>query len=45
MKSIEEAGYSLETPVIITNSGDFLDIIETSKKTVKAKDELMTVIF
>lgn len=44
-KSIEEAGYSLETPVIITNSNDLLDIIETSEKVVKAKDELMTVIF
>lgn len=44
-KSIEEAGYSLETPVIITNTNDLLDIIETSEKAVKAKDELMTIIF
>lgn len=44
-KIIEEEGYLLETPVIITNSDDLLDIIETSEKVVKAKDELMTVIF
>lgn len=44
-KSIEEAGYSLQTPVIITNSGDLLDIIETTEKDIKAKDELMKVVF
>nr|WP_314459799.1 beta-glucoside-specific PTS transporter subunit IIABC [uncultured Clostridium sp.] len=44
-KSIEEAGYSLETPVLITNPGDILDIIETTKTTVKAKEELMTIVF
>lgn len=44
-KSIEEAGYSLQTPVIITNSEDLLDIIETTEKDIKAKDELMKVVF
>lgn len=44
-KTIEKEGYSLETPIIITNCNDFVDIIETNEKTVKAKDEIITVIF
>lgn len=42
---IESKGYSLQTPVIITNSHDLLDVIETSNKVVGFDDELFTVVF
>lgn len=45
LKAIEAAGFSTQTPVIITNSADLLDIIETDKKEVKALDEMITVLF
>ena len=44
-KVIEDAGLFTETPVIITNSADLLDVIETDKESVKAKEELITVLF
>lgn len=45
LKAIEEAGFSVETPIVITNSSDLLDVIETDKKEVSTKDELITVLF
>ncbi len=45
MSYIEEAGYSLQTPVIITNSNDLLDVIVTSEKTVTTNNELITVLY
>lgn len=45
LKVVEEAGFSIETPVIITNSKDLLDVIETSEKEVNQLDELITVLF
>ncbi len=45
IKLIESKGYSLETPIVITNSEDILDIIETDKKIVSQEDDLLTVIF
>lgn len=43
--AIEAAGYSVETPVIITNTADYLDIIEVDQKTdVCNEDELLTVL-
>lgn len=44
IKAIEEAGFSVETPVIVTNSADYLDILECNKKEVKNNDELITVL-
>lgn len=41
---IIEAGYLVETPVLITNSGDYLDIIEAEKKDVVVTDELLTTV-
>lgn len=41
---IIEAGYLVETPVLITNSGDYLDIIEAEKKDVVVIDELLTTV-
>lgn len=39
-----EAGYTLTTPVIISNSGDYLDVIETDKKSVDYRENLLTVM-
>lgn len=44
MDAIQMAGYSLETPVLVTNSGDYVDFIETRNKEVDSQDELLTVI-
>lgn len=45
IQAIEAAGYSVETPVIITNSADYLDIIESDKQeNVCNDDELLTVL-
>lgn len=43
LKAIQEAGYDIVTPVIITNSSEYVDVIETEAKTVKAQDELLKV--
>ena len=42
--AIQAAGFSVETPVIITNSGDYLDIIESDKANVTCTDELITAL-
>lgn len=42
-KIIKE-GFSLETPVIVTNYSDYLEIIEAQEKIVNTKDELIKVI-
>lgn len=44
MDAIREAGYSLETPVLVTNAGDYVDFIETRNSQVNSQDELLTVI-
>ena len=45
IKAIEESGFSVETPVIVTNSADYLDIIETDhKEGISSSDELLTVL-
>lgn len=45
LKAIEKAGYLTQTPVIITNSSDLLDVIEADKPQVKVGEELITVLF
>lgn len=44
IKAIEEAGYSVETPIIITNSADYLDILENQGNSVKTGEELITAL-
>ncbi|WP_160676083.1 beta-glucoside-specific PTS transporter subunit IIABC [Clostridium sp. C8-1-8] len=44
VESIKKEGFSLITPVIITNSDRYLDIIETDKKSINYKEELLTVM-
>lgn len=45
LKAIEKSGYLTQTPIIITNSNDLLDVIITDKKEIKANEELITVLF
>lgn len=44
IKAIKAAGYSLTSPVVITNTDKYLDVIETDKKTIDFKEELITVV-
>lgn len=44
IEQIKKEGYSTETPVVITNTDNYLDIIETKNKSVEAGEELLTVI-
>ncbi len=41
---IEKAGYSVVTPVVITNSDNFVDIVYETGKIVSMKDELMQLL-
>ena len=41
---IKESGFSTITPVIITNFDNYLDIIETDKKDINYKEDLLTVV-
>lgn len=42
---IKEAGYSVVTPIVITNSSQFLDVVQTESKNTELEDNLITVIF
>ena len=44
IKAIEKEGYSLITPVIITNSDNYLDVVEIDKKQIDFKEDLLTVV-
>lgn len=44
INAIKEEGYSVITPVIVTNSANYLDIIETDKNSVNYKENLLTVM-
>jgi len=42
--AIEAAGFFVETPVLVTNYTDYLDIIECDKENVNYNDDLLTMI-
>jgi len=44
LKGIKKAGYSLVTPVIITNTDDYADVIETDQRTVNFGDVLIKIL-
>lgn len=44
LNTVKEAGYSLVTPIIITNTNDYLDIVTMNQGDVKVEDELLTLI-
>lgn len=44
LEAIKKEGYSLETPVIVSNTADYLDVVETKEATVQQGDTLLTVL-
>lgn len=42
--AIFEAGYCIETPVLVTNADDFLDVIETEQKNATYGDTILTIV-
>ncbi|WP_348621903.1 beta-glucoside-specific PTS transporter subunit IIABC [Paenibacillus polymyxa] len=44
LEKIKEAGYNPITPVIISNTSDYLDVIETTNSSVLAQDKLLTLV-
>lgn len=44
MKAIKEAGFVLTTPVIVSNTANYLDVIETEKKSIDFQEDLLTVV-
>ena len=44
MAFIEEKGYCLETPVLVTNSDDYLEVVETVAEHVAQGDVLLKVL-
>ncbi|WP_107586843.1 beta-glucoside-specific PTS transporter subunit IIABC [Clostridioides difficile] len=43
--AIKELGYSTVTPIVITNSSQFLYVVETESKNIELEDNLITVLF
>lgn len=44
IEAIQAEGYSLETPIIITNYQDYVDVIETKNTDIKTTDKILTVL-
>ena len=44
INGITKAGYSLETPVVITNSDNYLDVVEGESRAVTNSDNILAVI-
>ena len=45
IKAIREAGYSLDTPVVITNTADLLDVLEVAQGEVTPQSDFITILF
>lgn len=41
---IEKKGYCIQTPVIVTNTDEFLDVVEVSKEQVNSGDSLLKIL-
>lgn len=41
---ITNAGYCIETPIVITNSGNFMDVLAESKETIMHNETIMHII-
>jgi PTS system beta-glucosides-specific IIC component len=44
IEAISSEGFDLTTPIIITNSNKFTDVLATEKQTIKIGESLMTII-
>lgn len=45
IEEIKAAGYSVVTPIVVTNTAEYLEIVETKKEKVDRGNNLLTVIF
>lgn len=44
LEAIKQEGYSMQTPIIITNTSDYLDIVPMGVEQVKSGEDLITVL-
>ncbi|WP_117170931.1 beta-glucoside-specific PTS transporter subunit IIABC [Paraliobacillus sediminis] len=44
VEAIKAAGYDVITPVIITNTNNYLEIVETNNEAVEVNDDLLTLV-
>ena len=44
IENIKKAGFSTDTPVIISNTEDYMDILYTDKESVNIGDQLLVLI-
>lgn len=44
VEAIKAEGYSMITPVIVTNTADYLDVVEMASGTVKARDDIISCL-
>ncbi|WP_057915480.1 beta-glucoside-specific PTS transporter subunit IIABC [Peribacillus muralis] len=44
IKSITEAGYKTTTPVIITNTAEYLDVVPTKSRPVTLEETILTIV-
>jgi len=44
IEQIKAAGYTTTTPIIVTNSAQYLDVLNTMETEVKREDYLLTVV-
>ena len=44
IEKIKAEGYEITTPVVITNTSQYLDVMHTNSTTVRANEDLLTVI-
>ncbi|WP_081415203.1 beta-glucoside-specific PTS transporter subunit IIABC, partial [Ectobacillus panaciterrae] len=44
IEKIKETGYPITTPIIITNTDRYIDIIDMNKEAVQAKEALLTLV-
>ena len=44
LDALKEEGFDVTTPIIVTNSGQYTDIIPTDQKKVKTEEQIITLI-
>ncbi|WP_110956401.1 beta-glucoside-specific PTS transporter subunit IIABC [Anaerosinus massiliensis] len=44
VEKIKDAGYSVVTPILVTNHAQYLDIVPTEEKIIKEEEKLITVV-
>jgi beta-glucoside PTS system EIICBA component len=44
LDKIKEAGFDVTTPVIITNTDRYIEILESDKRSVQKKEDLLTLL-